>query len=270
MDIKSKIADFFASQSIEYYAVVPYADAREISPHIIKRHKLTPRSIIIFLLPYYGGETVNISRYAAARDYHLAIKDMTGKLCELLSKLCPESLSLGFGDHSPIDERGAALISSLGILGDNGLLINEKYGSYVFIADVITDIPPETLGITERSEIKKCTSCGKCKAACPTGILRTGEGECLSAITQRKGELTEAECALMRENNTAWGCDICQSVCPHNTDPETTPLEFFKTDRITELTSSALFGLDEEEFSCRAFAWRGRAVVERNLKILGK
>ncbi len=268
MNSENELRRLFASMKIEYFSCIPYSALRETAPHIIKRQGFTPRSVILFLLPYYAGETVNISRYAAARDYHIAVRKYTSKIISFLNDRFPGSHSAGFGDHSPIDERHAALISSLGILGDNGLLINERYGSYVFIADVITDIPAELLGESPLAEIRKCESCGLCRESCPTGILRTYEGNCLSAVTQRRGELTEAEAELMRKYNTAWGCDICQSVCPHNRSPEITPLDFFKEERITELTSERLAEMRDAEFAERAFAWRGRAVVQRNLELL--
>lgn len=258
----------FADMKIEYYAVLSYSDCRETGENIIKRANLTPRSVIIYLVPYYTGECENISRYAASLDYHLVIKEINEAIARALSEKFPEAKIIGYGDHSPIDERYAALISGLGIAGESGLLINEKYGTYVFIGDVITDIPPEKLGAISPREISRCDSCGLCKAVCPTGILR-GEGcECLSAITQKKGELSEEEASLMREYNTAWGCDECQSACPHNSNPEKTPLEFFYRDRIENLTKERLDGMDKDTFSMRAFAWRGRKTVERNLAIL--
>ena len=110
--------------------------------------------------------------------------------------------------------------------------------------------------------------CGACKRACPAGILR-GEGEdCLSAITQKKGELSDSEISLMIKFNTAWGCDLCQISCPHNKNPEKTPLEFFYRDRIDHLTRPLLDAMSKDEFKSRAFAWRGRKTVERNLDIL--
>ncbi len=259
-----------SDMGIEYHAILAYSDVRETAPHIMKKSGLTPRSVLVFLLPYYGGEAVNLSRYAASLDYHIIIKEVTDKICKWLNENFQGSHSCGFGDRSPIDERHCALTAGLGILGDNGLLINEKYGSYIFIADVITDIPPELLGAQPKGEIKKCRHCGKCRAACPTGILRGESNDCLSAITQRKGELTEAECALMREYNTAWGCDICQGVCPHNTAPIETPISFFKENRIDTLTSSILDAMSDEDFSRRAFAWRGKSTVRRNTQILEK
>ncbi|MBQ9084663.1 MAG: epoxyqueuosine reductase [Clostridia bacterium] len=188
-----RLVEFFKSHNIEYYSVLDYAECREINSRLIEREQFTPRSVIMFVIPYYAGETVNLSRYAAAKDYHLYIRAFTASLISLLSELFPGSLSAGYGDHSPIDERHAALLSGLGILGDNGLIINEKYGSYIFIGDVITDIPPEKLGYGGTLEIKQCLHCGACSLACPTGILRGEGADCLSAITQRKGELTADE-----------------------------------------------------------------------------
>ena len=261
---------YFASVGVEYYAVLSYSDCKEINSNIMDREDFVPRSVIVYLLPYYSGETVNISRYAASLDYHLALRECADGLISALKEKDPKVFAKGYGDHSPIDEVGAALISGLGIVGDNGLIINEKYGSYVFIGDVVTDIPPEELGAILPREVGHCRHCGACKRACPTGILRAEGTDCLSAITQRKGELTEEEQELMRAYNTAWGCDLCQSSCPYNRNPRITPIEFFHRERISTLTRELLDSMDKPTFTRRAFAWRGRRTVERNLDILSK
>ena len=268
MDIKERLADYFKTKNIEYYSVLSYEDCKETEARIIAREDFTPKSVIIYLLPYYAGETVNISRYAASRDYHLAIREVNSGLSEIIKEECPAAHFKGYGDHSPINECHATLIAGLGILGDNGLIINEKYGSYVFVGDMITDIPADILGAKKPCKVKHCEHCGACKQACPTGIIRSEGEDCLSAITQKKGELSCDEAALIKKYSTAWGCDICQSSCPHNRHPEITPIEFFKIDRIPYLTTEVLRGLDKEHFNQRAFAWRGRKTVERNIKIL--
>ena len=262
--------EYFASVGIEYFSVLDYSDCIETGTRIIERSGIVPKSVILYLLPYYTTETVNLSRYAASLDYHLAIRKINEGLEEILKEKFPEAKVKGYGDHSPIDERHAALVLGLGIAGDNGLIINEKYGSYVFVGDVVTDISPDKLGASLPKEILRCEHCGACKRACPTGILR-GEGEdCLSAITQKKGDLTEYEVTLMREYNTLWGCDICQSVCPHNRNPKKTPVSFFYESTITELTREMLDSMSDDEFSERAFAWRKRATISRNIDILDK
>ncbi|MBQ7362884.1 MAG: epoxyqueuosine reductase [Clostridia bacterium] len=261
--------EFFESEKIECYAVLSYSDVREINTRLREGCGFEPKSVIIYLLPYYAGATENLSVYAASLDYHIVIRGISERLGGYLSDIFPKASYRGFGDHSPIDECSAALSAGLGIRGDNGLIINEKYGSYVFIGDMITDIEPDRLGAVQPKDIGECHHCGACRAACPTGILR-GEGcDCLSAITQRKGELTENEAALMKKINTVWGCDICQSICPYNREPQITPIEFFHRERIPCLSSDILDTMGKEEFTSRAFAWRGRKTVERNLKLLG-
>lgn len=262
------LKEFFREERIEYFSVLDYKNCIEISAPIIEREDFAPESVILFLMPYYTGDTENISAYAASLDYHLAIREVGERLkSHLLSKFPSAKMKI-FGDHSPIAERHAALISGLGIAGDSGLLINEKYGTYVFIGDMITDIPAELLGKSPLCEIVACPHCGACKRACPTGVLRGESEECLSAITQKKGELTDEEKSLMVKHNTAWGCDLCQTSCPYNATPEKTPLEFFYRERISHLDRATLDGMSKDDFKKRAFAWRGRKTVERNLEIL--
>ena len=269
MAIREELKHFFDKNKIEYFSVLRYDDCKEINSRIIEREDFTPRSVIMYALPYYTGECVNMSVYASSLDYHIAIREVSQGITKLLEEHFPNCHAKGYGDHSPIDEIHAALISGLGIIGDSGLLINEKYGTYVFIGDVITDIDPLELGSIEPCEIKRCKSCGICKAKCPTGILRGESCVCLSAITQRKGELTDSEVALMRKINTVWGCDECQRYCPYNKEPILTPISFFYVDRIPTLTTELVDNMSKAEFEKRAFAWRGRKTVERNLKHLG-
>ena len=72
----------------------------------------------------------------------------------------------------------------------------------------------------------------------------------------------------MRKHNTLWGCDLCQTSCPHNKSPEKTPVEFFYRERIPCLTRQLLDVMSEEEFERRAFAWRKRKTIDRNIDIL--
>lgn len=268
--MRERLKQYFLEKKIEYFSVLDYADCIEINKSILDRSGITPRSIIMYLIPYYTVETINLSRYAASLDYHLIIKEINDGLISLIQSEFPSANVKGYGDHSPINERHAALIAGLGILGDNGLIINEKYGSYVFAADVITDLSPDLLGAVPPCEILHCSHCGACKRACPTGILR-GEGEdCLSAITQRKGDITEEEQNLMREYNTLWGCDLCQTSCMYNANPMQTPVDFFYRDPIQNLTRDILDSMSDEQFSSRAFAWRKRQTISRNIDILAK
>ena len=165
----------FLDEKIEYFAALSFRAVKIANERLLKALGFLPKSVIVFLVPYYAGETVNISRYAASLDYHIIIKGITERIIMGLRSQYPECSFSGFGDHSPIAEGDAALSAGLGILGDNGLLINEKYGSYVFIGDIITDLEPDKLGAHTPGGIIRCEGCGACKRACPTGILR-GDG----------------------------------------------------------------------------------------------
>ena len=270
--MKEELRRVFFCEGIECLSLLPFSACRVTRPYLYEKKGMLPKSVLLFLMPYYSGEPENLSAYAMGRDYHLFVRELEERLLPKLKALYPKYGFLTFADHSPIDERHAAVIGGLGIFGKNGLILNEKYGTYFFIGEILTDAPTEALGEYTLSPIRACADCGACKAACPTGILR-GEGEeCLSAITQKKGELSENDLALMKKENTAWGCDACQRVCPYNkaaleSGSIYTPIPFFKEGLIRRFDSATLAALDETAFSERAFSWRGRAVAERNAKI---
>jgi len=120
---------------------------------------------------------------------------------------------------------------------------------------------------------KSCMNCNKCVDCCPTGALSDWDfTKCLSEITQKKGELSETEQRLIAENGSAFGCDVCQMVCPMNKF-SVTPLKEFRVDLVTKIKKSDLENLSNKEFrqrySQRAFSWRGKNVLIRNLDILG-
>lgn len=264
--MNKKITDYFKDNKIEYFAALDYKEQREINPHLRERLDFDARSVIIYLVPYYAGACGNLSLYAGSLDYHIILSELGDGLVNLIKTEYNGANAARFGDRSPIDERYTAVTGGLGILGKNGLVINERYGSYVFIGEVLTDIPPEVLGVKKLLSPSYCKGCGACLSACPTGAL-SGCGECLSAITQKKGELSESDAELIVRCNTVWGCDACQTACPYNNEPRFTPIDFFYKDRILHLNSEALSGFSKQEFAKRAFSWRGRATVQRNIEI---
>ena len=117
--------------------------------------------------------------------------------------------------------------------------------------------------------MRECMHCSACRRACKTGTLLSDARVCLSALTQKKGSLTEEEKEMIRQNGTAWGCDACQNVCPYNKG-KITPISFFHQERVTCLTKEILLSMSEDAFARRAYAWRGRQTVLRNLEIIEK
>lgn len=252
------------SYGIEYSAAIPFSACKIINERKagFLKSKLEPRSAIVFLAPYYTGDGKrNISKYAVSEDYHLFMRSLFEKLCpELCEKYGGEFI--GMADSSPADEVSAAVYAGLGVRGDNGMIINEKYGSYVFIGAVYTDVEFEY----QPDLTSYCIHCGRCKAACPAKSGR----ECLSAVTQKKGDLSEGEIEYIKEYGSVWGCDICADVCPYSQKAATTPIPFFYENRTPYLTKELLDNMSDEEFSRRAYSWRGKTVVERNLGLFEK
>lgn len=213
-----------------------------------------------YLLPQALYEGRNLSRYAVVTDYHAVALRRLETACAQLQQLYPAATFAAFADNSPIPEVGAACAAGLGVRGDNGLLITARYGSYVFLGEIVTNLAlPAQAG-----PIRGCLHCGRCASACPAQSITSAgvdRARCLSAVTQRKGALTSAEQALLRACGCAWGCDVCQEVCPLNRDAAAAPLPEF----LAAPMAAAAPGCDLEG---RAFAWRGRAVIERNLALL--
>lgn len=224
------------------------------------------RSVIVYLFPYYLGEdfykNANISKYAAVPDYHTAVGDILAEAACRLKSACPEYTFECFCDNSPIDEVSAAVFAGLGVRGKNSLLLNEEYGSFCFIGEIVTDMPIQPSAQRENAE---CIGCGACEKACPVGALafgRVDKSRCLSAVTQKKGVLSPEETESIKSSGCAWGCDICQNVCPMNKKIKKTPLGVFteNAEARAELSS---------DITGKAYAWRGEKVIKRNLEILG-
>ncbi len=261
-----------AGEGITAHAAIAYKDCRVLHPGMVARlSPFVPQTAILFLVPYYAGETENLSRYASGGDYHAYMQGLFSRLTPMLEKETGYTFC-GFADHSPIDECHAAAAAGLGMVGKNGLLIHDAYGSFVFIGEWLTDAPPELFGVHPPVEPPSCMACGACARACPSGALRDKSAPCLSAVTQKKGELNDEEKSLVQNGGSVWGCDICQIICPHNRKiiekRMLTPIPYFHKNRISRLTTESLENMSDAEFSARAFSFRGRAPLMRNLALL--
>lgn len=235
--------------------------------------------VLIAAYPYYAGKKPgNLSLYARGEDYHRVLLRRLGTVTEKLREAYPEHRFLPGTDSSPLPEGQVARRSGLGLQGRNGLVIVPPYGSWVFLGTILTDLPLES----PAQPAPDCMNCGACVRACPGGALREtpfDEEKCLSALTQKKGALTEAQEALLRAHPLIWGCDICQTVCPYNREAEQSSLTDLtggdeENPYLDSLSLEDLEGLTNrtfrEKFGTRAFAWRGPAVLRRNLERKGK
>jgi len=197
-----------------------------MSNHFDKR--LDPRklvdgakSVITVLLNYYPSETQKdpeapkISKYAYGNDYHHVIKGKLRELVDFINENIGEVDGRAFVDSAPVMDKAWAAKAGLGWIGKNSNLINPKNGSFFFIGELILDIDLEP----DQPIRDHCGTCTACIDACPTeAIVKpyvVDGSKCISYFTI---ELKDAIPTSMKGqfDNWAFGCDVCQDVCPWN------------------------------------------------------
>jgi epoxyqueuosine reductase len=188
-----------------------------------RRLQKSARSVVSLGVSYYPGEHPEnlegggrVARYAWGKDYHLVIKERLRALrAELEGALGCRIKARAFTDAVPLLERSAAQHAGLGFFGRNSCLINRDLGSYFFIADLILDLELEL----DAEGTGTCGRCTRCMSACPTGAIKApgvvDARLCISYLT------IENRGAIPRElrgavGDWAFGCDVCQEVCPYN------------------------------------------------------
>lgn len=160
-----------------------------------------------------------LARYAWGDDYHVVIERRLDALLTWMRKAAGESFEgRAYVDTGPVQERVYAQYAGLGWIGKNTCLINPRLGSWLFLSEIICNLDLDP----DQPIFDHCGTCTLCIASCPTGALvEPGVLDstlCLSYLTiENKGSIPEAS----REGigSHAYGCDICQDVCPWNERP---------------------------------------------------
>jgi epoxyqueuosine reductase len=194
------------------------ADPRVVLP--------TARSVVSLAVLYNTNQTystratgdgrVAIARYAWGMDYHDVLRDRLRQLLRWMrDEAGPGFEAMSCVDDGPVQERVLAEQAGLGWIGKNTCLINPRVGSWLFLAEILTntDLDPDTPGLDQ------CGACTRCLDACPTGALvepyRLDARRCLSYLTiEVRGAVPDEWRPAIGEQ--VFGCDICQDVCPWN------------------------------------------------------
>jgi epoxyqueuosine reductase len=188
-----------------------------------KKLQKSAKSVVSLGVSYYPGDHPEntegggrVARYAWGRDYHEVIRARLFRLRgELEDELGVRIKARGFTDAVPLLERSAAQHAGLGFFGRNSCLINGEVGSYFFIADLIVDLDLEP----DPPGSGTCGRCTRCMDRCPTGAIKApgvvDARLCISYLTiENRGEIPRHLRPLV--GDWAFGCDVCQEVCPYN------------------------------------------------------
>ena len=178
------------------------------------------KSVISLLFNYHteseqqDPKAPKFAKYAYGEDYHYVLKDKLKSLFQFLQNEVGDLNGRVFVDSAPVLEKAWAAKSGLGWVGKNTNLISKSIGSFFFITEIICDLELEYDGPTT----DHCGSCTACIDACPTEALTPYEidaSKCISYLTIELKDQIPTE-FQNKMDNWAFGCDVCQTVCPWN------------------------------------------------------
>ena len=178
------------------------------------------KSVVSLLLNYYPSElqqsdSYKISKYAFGQDYHFVIKEKLNALLFEMQSFIGEISGRAFVDSAPVLDKAWAAKSGLGWIGKNSNLITKQVGSFYFIAELIIDLELDY----DTATTDHCGNCTACIDACPTDAIVApyvvDGSKCISYFTiELKDNLPED--LKGKFDDWAFGCDVCQDVCPWN------------------------------------------------------
>lgn len=208
-----------------------------------------------------------LCRAAWGTDYHLVLREKLDKLAAFITQLEPGARIESMVDTGALSDRAVAERAGLGWVGKNCALITPEYGSWVYLGELITNLPlPPDQPVEEG-----CGDCNRCVDACPTGALVQGgqlnAQRCIAYLTQVKDFIPDEFRGKI--GNRLYGCDTCQTVCPKNRGIHAAHHPEFLPD--PEVAKPLLLPLLEmsnkefkEKFGLSSSSWRGKKPIQRN------
>ncbi len=208
-----------------------------------------------------------VSRYSEPEkeDYHHRLKTTCSELTSLIKDIYKGSRTRICVDSSPILERSLAYSSGIGFIGKNNMLIIPGFGSYFFLAEILTTA---SMKISPVQPMKnQCGSCTRCLDACPTGALqepfRIDASKCLSYLTiEDKKDLKRYQGKMMED--CFFGCDRCQEACPFNGESKTRDIMLPSSNEFLEMEEVSFL----KRFGDTALARAGIEKIKTNIRAI--
>lgn len=274
---KSRFQSWLASNMHGEMGYMERNIEKRLNPQLLVENTKT---VIVVLQNYYPEQDQNdpeapvLSKYAYGTDYHFVMKDKLRQLLSFINdEICPCN-GRAFVDSAPVLERAWARRAGLGWIGKNSHLISVDHGSFFFIGELLVDI--ELPYETAKTISDHCGNCTRCIEACPTNAILDNRlidaRKCISYQTiELKEELDEN--LKGRFENRAFGCDICQDVCPWNLKSTPHDEPRFKPDpNLLSLTSRQWHEMERplfnQLFKKSAVKRAGFKGLKRNLQFL--
>ncbi len=219
------------------------------------------RSVVMVGVNYFSGDEPviapgagRVARYARIpADYHDVLRERLKQLAQVLHEARPGCRTRGIVDTAPLLERDFARRAGLGWFGKNTMLLNKRLGSWFFLAALLTDVD---LPADQPHETAHCGTCTRCLDACPTDAFVEpyvlDARRCISYLTIELGSQPIEPALLPGMQDWAFGCDVCQDVCPWNRKaPISTDSAFRATPESASISLVELLKLNESQFQER-------------------
>jgi len=200
-------------------------------------------------------------------DYHDILRDRLRKLEAYIEEKVPSAIMTSMVDTGELSDRAVAERAGIGWSGKNTAIITPEFGSYVYLGEMITNIPFEPDTPME----DQCGTCNKCIEACPTGALVQGgqldSNKCIAFLTQTKGFLADEY--RTKIGNRLYGCDSCQTACPVNKGKDFHfHVEMEPDPEVIKPKLKPLLQISNREFKETygpiSGSWRGKKPIQRN------
>ncbi len=217
--------------------------------------KLMPgaRSVISLAFNYHAPpqqrdlDAPKLSTYAYGRDYHKVLRKRLKPLMQYIVQQWGDVSLRAFVDSAPVMEKAWAQRAGVGWIGKHANIIRQGAGSWFFLCELITDLELEP----DAPAMDHCGTCRRCVDACPTDAITpygVDGSRCISYLTiELKDSIPQEFAGKM--DGWAFGCDVCQQVCPWNrfATPHSEP-EFAPKPELLSLTADEWHGMTEVVF----------------------